>query len=63
MTDTPNEPRETGPETIDKMVTGDNPTLDLYFDRHPDTMGPEDYVQMVRIMRRQRAERIAKKEK
>jgi hypothetical protein len=60
MTDTP---RETGPETIDKMTSGDNPTLDLYFDRHPDTMTPDDYVQMVKIMRRQRAERIAKKEK
>lgn len=55
--------RETGPETIDKMVEGENVTLDRYFDRHPNTMTLADYRELVALERRRRAERIAKKEK
>ena len=54
--------RETGPETIDKMTQGDNVTLDLYFDRHPNTMTLDDYRELVRMERKRRADRIAKKE-
>lgn len=57
------EKRESGPETVDKMIEGDNVTLDLWFDRHPDTMGLADYKEMVKFERRKRADRIAKKEK
>jgi len=51
---------ETAKETIDQMV--EEPTLDEFFKKNPKHFTDEDYKQMVRVAREQRARFVKKKE-